>query len=77
MALSSETLEFARRVKAKRKQLGLTQVDVAESMGIAQSNYWEIEHGKYEITLARACRVARALGVSIHELVPDAQEPVA
>lgn len=70
MATSDEHREFCERVKARRKELGLTQVQMAERLGMTQSGYAQIEMGRYEPGLNQMVRVAIALESSLHDLIP-------
>lgn len=60
---------FGSRVREKRKQLHLTQVDLGEKAGIAQSRISTIEAGNAkDISLDEAAKIADKLGVSIEWL---------
>ena len=48
------------RLKFLRKQLGLTQTEFAEKLGIKQSTYSSIESGRYKLTdryISQICMV--------------------
>lgn len=70
VATSDEHAEFCRLVKARRKELGLTQVQMAKRLGISQAAYGFIEVGRNDPTLGTAYRIAAALETTIHELLP-------
>jgi putative transcriptional regulator len=70
MATSDEHAEFCERVKNRRKELGLTQLQVAERLGMTQSTYANIERGRYEPGLNLVIRVAGALQIPPGELLP-------
>jgi transcriptional regulator with XRE-family HTH domain len=70
MAKSEEHALFCESVRSRRRELGLTQLDVAERLGISQPAYSEIESGKVEPGLRQMFRVASALETSVHELLP-------
>ncbi len=72
VATSEEHAEFCERVRKRRKELGLTQTEMAERLGMTQPSYAQIEQGRREPGLAALYRVAAALQVSIHELLPEA-----
>ncbi|QDV26714.1 helix-turn-helix transcriptional regulator [Aureliella helgolandensis] len=72
MEKTEEHSDFCERVKARRQELGLTQVEMAERLGLTQSTYASIERGRYEPGLNQIYRVAAALETNIHELLPVA-----
>lgn len=66
---------FAARVKARRKMLGLTQLQVAERAGMMQSNYNHYETGRVqEPTQAYLRSLARALCCSVRWLQHGAKQ---
>lgn len=72
MATSDEHAEFCERVKARRKELGLTQVQMAERLGMTQPAYAHIEYGRRAPGLRTVYRVAEALETTVHDLLPVA-----
>ncbi len=54
-----------------RKQLGMTQEDVAQAAGIHRSYYGLIEIGRRNPTLKIATQIATALNSNIGELFAD------
>lgn len=77
VATSTEHAEFCERVKARRKELGLTQVEVAQRLRTSQSAYADIEGGRREPGLNLMVRVARALDTTINHLLPSSSRAVA
>lgn len=73
VATSEEHAEFCERVKARRKELGLTQVDVAERLGMKQGSYAQIEIGISAPGFHLLYRLASALEISVHELMPSSR----
>lgn len=71
VATSEEHAEFCERVKARRKELGLTQAEMAERLGVSQPTYQAIEAGRFEPGLKQLYRVALALDSSVHDLIPE------
>lgn len=57
-----------------RKQKGLTQEQVAEMIGVARSTFTEYETGAAEIRYSTLCKIAKALGVPVTQLITE--EPV-
>lgn len=74
MATSNEHAEFCRLVKARRNELGLTQAQVAERLGMDRSTYANIEIGRFEPGLNLVVRVSKALGVAARDLIPESTE---
>lgn len=61
-------MDFPERLKAIRKEKGLTQSQVAERMGITYQNYAQYERGKRTPKLETKRRIAAALGIGLFEL---------
>lgn len=61
----SLTDDFGRRLRARRKQLGLSQGAVADVVGVNRRVVGELERGKPTVQLVIALRVAQALGVDV------------
>ena len=55
-------------LKERRKALGLTQLQVAQKVGLAESAYQRYEHGRNEPSVGLAIRIARALDTTVEEL---------
>jgi len=56
------------KVKRRRQNLGLTQEDVADEMGIAARHYQKIEAGELNLTIRTLIRVAEALSIELKDL---------
>jgi transcriptional regulator with XRE-family HTH domain len=70
---------FGAEVRARRKQRGLTQADLAEAAGVAVETVSRIEGGRLaSLSLVLADRVAVSLGASVQVLLAGvpASEPV-
>jgi transcriptional regulator with XRE-family HTH domain len=61
--------EFGERLAKLRKEQGLTQTQLAEMLGVSQQQVASFEAGRRRVTIAMLPSVARALGVSIEELL--------
>lgn len=57
------------RIKAFREEMGLTQQECAESAGMSQSMWADIEADRGNPTLDTLERVAGALGVTLADLL--------
>ena len=62
---------IARNVVFLRKRMGLTQDELAEKAGIDRSYLGYIENSKYNLTVGKAMELAKALEVSLHDLLDD------
>ena len=62
-------MEFSERLKKLRKQAQLTQVDVAEKLGISQPAYASWERGIKKPTQENLVKIAQILNVSVDYLV--------
>lgn len=67
-------MEFSERLKNLRKQAHLTQVDVAEKLGISQPAYASWERGVKKPTQDNLVKIAQILNVSVDYLVGNLQE---
>ncbi len=65
----SITGRFGRAVQRRRKQLGMTQEELAAASGLNRSFLSEIENGRVSISLARAARLAEALQSDLADLI--------
>jgi len=62
---------LGQRVAHKRKAMGLTQVELAKALGVAQQTMAHYEGGSLRIPVALLPPLARSLGTSIEELVGE------
>ena len=67
-------MEFSERLKDLRKQAGLTQVDVAERLGISQPAYASWERGVKKPTQENLVKIAQVLNVSVDYLVGNSED---
>ena len=51
-------------IKEKREQLGLSQKELADKVGISQSFLCDIEQGRCKPSIDTAVKLATALGIS-------------
>ena len=56
------------RVRARRKELGLTQVDLAAAVGVSRQTVITLETGDYAPSVYLALRVARTLRTTVEDL---------
>ncbi|MBR9766001.1 MAG: helix-turn-helix domain-containing protein [Rhodobacteraceae bacterium] len=64
-----ERKDMARRLARARIAAGMSMVDFANSIGIAKSNYSQVEQGKRMLTVDQLYRCWRVHGISIHHLL--------
>lgn len=57
------------RVRLRRKQLGLSQDDLARACGIAFQQVQKYEHGTNRISFSRLVEISRALDCSVADLI--------
>jgi len=56
------------RVRSRRKELGLTQVDLAQAVGVSRQTVITLETGDYAPSVYLALRVARTLDSTVEAL---------
>ena len=67
-------MEFSERLKNLRKEVGLTQVDVAGKLGISQQAYASWERGVKKPTQENLVKIAQILNVSVDYLVGNSEK---
>lgn len=63
------------RIRSLRKSVGLTQQQLGEAVGLHQTQIGNIENGVRALTFEWARRIAGVLGVSLADLLADADNP--
>ena len=61
--------KVAENIKKKRKEINLSQQDVADKMNCSRQYYSRIESGEHDYRLCTLHKVANALDTSIVELI--------
>ena len=69
--MSSLKETFGERVRARRKELGMTQADLAKATGIHQPDICVLESGEHAPNLDTVERVAKALKIDHKILLTD------
>jgi ribosome-binding protein aMBF1 (putative translation factor) len=64
---------FGKIVRQQRERLGLSQEALADKAGIHRTYVSSIELGKVRVGLDVAKKVAKGLGILLHELIADAE----
>jgi transcriptional regulator with XRE-family HTH domain len=79
VALSKEERAFFAQLGARiaklRKEQGVTQVQLAERLGVSQQTITAYEVGRRRIQVSALPVIAQALGVGIEELVSERPKP--
>lgn len=56
------------RIRERRKELGLSQEELAKKCGVSRQTINAIENNKYDPTLSLAFSLARELSINVDEL---------
>lgn len=79
VALSKQELDFFARLGARiahlRKEQGITQVQLAETLGVSQQTITAYEVGRRRIQVSALPTIAQALGITVEALVAEAPKP--
>lgn len=67
--IASSSIAYGEQLRARRRQLGLSQANVADAIGVNRRVVGELESGKPTVQLQIAIEAARAVGLDI-ELAP-------
>ncbi|MFP9170987.1 MULTISPECIES: helix-turn-helix domain-containing protein [unclassified Streptococcus] len=67
---------FSERLKESRKQARLTQVEIAEKLGISQPAYASWERGTKKPTQENLIKIAQTLNVTVDYLVGNFDEDI-
>ena len=67
--------QIADRVRAIRRKRGMTRKLLSAHSGISERYLSQIETGKANISVALLWRIAQAMGVGVHEVLPDRARP--
>lgn len=63
------------QISKKRRECGLTQMQLARGAGLPQPNLSNIEKGRQDLTVATLIRIARTLGVSPGQFFEETKSP--
>lgn len=67
--MANEAQKLGKNLKRIRKEKGISQGDIVRSLGMDRAFISNIENGKTNPTLATIAKLAKALGVSVSELM--------
>ena len=62
-------------IRERRRELGISQEELAKGCGVSRQTVNAIENNKYDPTLSLAFRLARELAVTVDQLFSGGQEP--
>jgi len=67
--MKNEVLQFGKKLREVRLKKGKSQGDVAKVLGVHRSYISGLERGKRNPSLLTVHKVAKALGVSVNDLL--------
>ena len=67
--MSNESIKLGKNLKRIRTAKGITQGDIVRALGMTRGSVSNIETGKANPTLATVAKIAKAIGVSLGELM--------
>jgi transcriptional regulator with XRE-family HTH domain len=67
--MKDEVLQFGKKLRAVRLKKKLSQGDIARTLGVHRSYISGLERGRRNPSLLTVHKVAKALGVSVNELL--------
>lgn len=63
-------IQIGRRIKQEREALGMSREDLSKESGYSYPMVTSFENGSTRLNIDNIVLVARALGVSVHALIP-------
>jgi transcriptional regulator with XRE-family HTH domain len=70
-------VQLGARMAETRKRLGITQVQMGETLGVSQQTVNAYEAGQRRVPVSMLPLLARTLGVSVEELIGEPPSPAA
>lgn len=74
--MSNVMVRFGGRLREVREGQGISQEKLADLAALHRTYVSSVERGKNNISLVNIERLARALGVSLRDLMPADEQPV-
>jgi putative transcriptional regulator len=59
---------LANRIKERRTELGLTQAELAEKVGVTRKTVNTVENGVFTPSATLAIKLSKALGITVEQL---------
>lgn len=66
--------EVRNQIRRYRRQVDMTQQDLADRVGVTRQTILSIERGQYNPSVGLALRLARTFGVAVEELFDIEEE---
>jgi len=70
---NKQLVRLGAAIRAKRKELGVSQEELAISSGVERSNMGKIERGENNLSVLNLVRVAEALDSTAADILADAK----
>lgn len=73
------TREYAallRVLRSKRKESGVTQIQLAEKLGMTQSAYSKLERGELRIDVIQLRTISKLIGATLPEFVASMEKEI-
>lgn len=67
---------IGKAIVAKRRECGMTQTELAESIGMSRTSFTNIEAGRQRTGILTLYQVARTLNCEVSELLPPMSDKV-
>lgn len=67
--MQHEQIKLGKNLKRIRTEKGISQGDIARTLGVGRSFITNIENGKTNPTLATIAKLAKAIGISVGDLM--------
>lgn len=67
---SNEMFEVSENIRSRRKDIGMTQVQLASAAQLGENTIQRIESGQAQANIESLFRLAKALGVTPNDLAP-------
>lgn len=64
--------QIGKAIRARRKELGLSQEALADASGVERSHMGKIERGERNVTILNIARICRALSCKPSEVLAEA-----
>lgn len=68
--ITKEDLPFAKHIQLIRSAKKISRRQVAQDLGVSCQQYFKYETGENRVTVGRLAKIAKALDVSVWELIP-------
>ena len=67
----NDAYEIGQKIRTRRKELRLSQDDLADRMGTSRNEVYRHENGQNEMSICTLCQYAEALQTTPQQLSPD------